>query len=240
MTEVLNNLFNGNTGSKGLSGSNGYHGNIIGEVPEIQLQKCSDFQVDFNPNLYKQAGIMHDPATARLDVHQSLGAGAYHLDNMYGCECELKKAREVQLSQPAINFNGGKGWMGEKGCLIDNDSNLRFEESTNLRFINQLSTPQNAGFFGKGSYDVDAETLIQSSNLTKVDRPCNVLSGVTIPNFFTPLIPQLKKEVQDTQHIIPEDSMTSWVRGGLPSRQIARNVDYINRCEDLRNKNNNK
>ena len=36
---------------------------------------------------------------------------------------------------------------------------------------------------------------------------------------------QLQKEVQDPQHIIPEDSMTSWVRGGLPCRKIARNVD---------------
>jgi len=48
---------------------------------------------------------------------------------------------------------------------------------------------------------------------------------------------RLKSEVQNNIHIIPEDSMSSWVRGGLPSRQIARNVDYINRCEDLRSKN---
>ena len=218
-------------------GSNGYHGNIVGEVPDIKLQKCTEFKNVSDPNLYKQAGIMNDISAARLNVHQSLGPGAYNLDNMYGCECGLKKAREVQLSQPAINFSGGKGWMGEKGCLIDNDSDLRFEESTNLRFINQLPNIQTSGFYGKGSHDVDAESIIQSSNLTKVDRPCNVLSGVTIPNFFTPLIPQLKKEIQDPKHIVPEDSMTSWVRGGLPSRQIARNVDYINRCEDLKNNN---
>jgi len=231
MTEVLSNMFGGNK-----TGSMGYHGNIVGEVPEIQLQKCNDFKTDLDPKLYKQAGIMHDPATANLRFTQSLGPGAYHLDNMYGCECGLKKAREVQLSQPAINFNGGNGWMGEKGCLIDNDSNKRFSDLTNLRFIHQLPQLQNAGFYGKGDYNVDVESVIQSSNMTKVDRPCNVLSGVTITNFFTPLIPSLQKEVQDPQHIIPEDSMSSWVRGGLPSRQIARNVDYVNRCETLRKK----
>ena len=203
-------------------------------MPEIQLQKCNDFQTDLDPKLYKQAGIMHDPATANLRLVQSLGPGAYNLDNMYGCECGLKKAREVQLSQPAINFNGGAGWMGEKGCLIDNDSNKRFSELTNLRFIHQLPQMQNAGFYGKGDYNVDVESVIQNSNLTKVDRPCNVLSGVTIPN-FTPTFLLYKKNYQDQQHIIPEDSMTSWVRG-LPSRQIARNVDYVNRCETLRNK----
>jgi hypothetical protein len=234
MTEVLNNLF----GSETKTGSTGYHGGIVSDVPEMQLQKCSDFKVDFDPNLYKQAGIKHDPATARLDVHQSIGVGAYHLDNMYGCECGLKNAREIQISQPAINFDGGKGWMGEKGCLIENDSNLRFQDLTNLRFINQLPNLQNAGFYGKGDFHVDDETILQGSNITRVDRPCNILSGVTIENLQPALFPmnnRLKSEVQDPKHIIPEDSMNSWVRGGLPSRQIARNVDYINRCEDLRN-----
>ncbi len=128
--------------------------------------------------------------------------------------------------------------MGEKGCLIENDSNLRFQDSTNLRFINQLPNLQNAGFYGKGDFNVDSESILQGSNITRVDRPCNVLSGVTIENLQPALFPmnnKLKTEVQDPKHIIPEDSMTSWVRGGLPSRQIARNVDYINRCEDLRN-----
>lgn len=220
------------------SSSNGYHGNIVGEVPLRQLQKCSDFSVDFNPSLYSQAGIKHDPATARLDVHQSQGVGAYFLDNMYGCECGLKNAREIQVSQPAINFNAGKGWMGEKGCLIDNDSNLRLSETTNMRFINQLPSLHNAGFYGRGEHKVDDESIIQSANITSVDRPCNVLSGVSIKNILPeefPMIDRLKSEVQDPRHLIPEDSMQSWVRGGLPSRQISRNVDYIQRCENLRN-----
>ena len=56
------------------------------------------------------------------------------------CFCELKKAREIQLSQPAINFSGGKGWIGEKGCLVDNDTTLRQEKSklTNPNNIHQF------------------------------------------------------------------------------------------------------
>ena len=219
-----------------MSNQNGYYGGIVTNVPTIQLQESNNFDVSFNPNLYKQGGLQNDVATITLDTQQSIGVGAYQLDNMYGGECELKNAREIQVSQPAINFNGGKGWMGEKGCLIDNDSNLRFYDSTNLRFINQLPNLQTNGFFGKGDFNVDDESIIQGSNITKVDRPCNVLSGVSIENLQPALFPmneRLKSEVQDPKHIVPEDSMTSWVRGGLPSRQIARNVDYINRCEAL-------
>ena len=59
-------------------------------------------------------------------------------------------------------------------------------------------------------------------------------AAVILPEEF-PMIDRVKSEVQDPRHLIPEDSMQSWVRGGLPSRQISRNVDYIQRCENLRN-----
>ena len=60
---------------------------------------------------------------------------------MYGCGCELKDARAVQLSQPVINFEGGKGWIGEKGCLVDKDSELREDPNklTNKKYIRQPS-----------------------------------------------------------------------------------------------------
>ena len=43
------------------------------------------------------------------------------------------------------------------------------------------------------------------------------------------MIDRLEKEVQNIKHIIPEDSMGSWVRGGLPSREIVRNKEYMKR-----------
>ena len=46
------------------------------------------------------------------------------------------------------------------------------------------------------------------------------------------MIAKLENEVQDTQHIIPEDSMDVWVRGGLPSRQIVRDLDYMRRVQE--------
>ena len=182
-----------------MSNQNGYYGGIVTNVPNIELQKSNNFDVSFNPNLYKQGGLQNDVATITLDTQQSIGVGAYQLDNMYGGECELKNAREIQVSQPAINFNGGKGWMGERGCLIDNDSNLRLSETTNMRFINQLPSLHNAGFYGKGEHKVDDESIIQSANITSVDRPCNVLSGVSIKNILPeefPMIDRLKSEVQ--------------------------------------------
>ena len=106
MTDVLKNLI-GSEETPKMSGSAGYHGGIVGEVPEVQLQKCSDFKVDFDPNLYKLSDIKNDPATQLTDLRQSLGVGAYYLDNMYSCQCGLENARSIQTSQPAISFDAG-------------------------------------------------------------------------------------------------------------------------------------
>lgn len=206
---------------------NGYHGGFVSELPSDQLKKCSENELDIEFKLNNKASLKSDEGVVNLEIKQALGPSNYHLDNMFGCDCGLEKAREVQLSQPYVNFKGGNGWMGENGCLIDKDSNVRFDILTNKKYINQLPNLMNQGFFGKGAYDVDTESLIRDSDLTSIDRPCNISGTTTLPYSITPLIERLEKEVQDPLHIIPEDSMDVWVRGGLPSRQIARNADYL-------------
>ena len=97
----------------------------------------------------------------------------------------------------------------------------------------EVETLKNHGYFGKGVYDVDSETIVREGDQTSVDKPCNVLSGsTTLPLSITPMIKRLENEVQHPKTIIPEDSMSSWVRGGLPSRQIVRNLDYLRRCQE--------
>ena len=189
----------------------------------------ADFQ------LFGQNSIMYDHNTSLIDVQQRLGPGRYKLDNMNGCKCELPEARDLQLSQPAINFSAGCGSIGEFGCIIDRNTALRDGVLTNKNYIHQLPQKYNAGFFGKGKYDPNVESVIQGGNLTSFgDRACNVLSGVTIPNFFTPMIPRLSKEVQNPIHIIPEDNSEGWVRGGIPSRDVYKLMDYNMRCDEFK------
>ena len=186
-------------------------------------------------NLFTKASLLSDPVAVDLDIIQSQGPGYYTMENMFGCGCELKDAREVQLSQPMINFEGGKGWIGEKGCLVDKDSELREDPDrlTNKKYIHQLVERPHltTANLVKGYHNVDVESVIRGGINTTDDRACNSLSGVTIGNYFTPMIPKLQEEVQNTKHIIPEDSMDAWVRGGLPSRQMQRNKDNLRRCQ---------
>ena len=210
---------------------NGYHGGFQNGVNNVQLQKCSDNSIsqdDFNLNM--RASLNSDQATINHEVNQSQGPGNYLVDNTFACDCGLEKARDLQLKQPNVNLTGGFGWMGENGCLIDNDSDLRSNNLTNMKFINQLDSKQNSGFFGRGPHNVDVESEIRDSLIIKDKRTCGPLSGVSTLDFtITPMIDRLKGEVQNSKHIIPEDSMNAWVRGGLPSRQIVRNKEYMKR-----------
>lgn len=202
-----------------------------------EISSCTEQEANAKEfNLFTKASLLSDPVAVDLDIIQSQGPGYYTMENMYGCGCELKDAREVQLSQPMINFEGGKGWIGEKGCLVDVDSKLREDKDklTDKRYIRQLIERPHltTANLVKGYFDVDVESVIRPGNFASDDKACNSLSGVTIGNYFTPMIPKLQDEVQNPVHIIPEDSMQSWVRGGLPSRQMQRNKDYLRRCQE--------
>jgi len=202
-----------------------------------EVSQCTQQEANAKEfNLFTKASLLSDPVAVDLDIIQSQGPGYYTMENMNGCGCELKDARAVQLSQPMINFEGGKGWIGEKGCLVDKDSELREDPKklTNKKYIRQLTERPHltTGNLVKGYFDVDVESVIRPGIDAGDDRACNSLSGVTIGNYFTPMIPKLQDEIQNPKHIIPEDSMEAWVRGGLPSRQMARNADYLRRCQE--------
>ena len=217
--------------------SSGYGNFADPKNPNREVSACLQQEANAKEfNLFSKASLLSDPVAIDLDIIQSQGSGYYTMENMRGCGCELKDARDVQLSQLAINFEGGKGWIGEKGCLVDKDSELREDKDklTNKKYIHQLIERPHltTGNLVKGYFDVDVESVIRPGIDAGDDRACNSLSGITIGNYFTPMIPKLQDEVQNPKHIIPEDSMQSWVRGGLPSRQLQRNKDYLRRCQE--------
>ena len=90
---------------------------------------------------------------------------------------------------------------------------------------------------GRGSGNSEIEHQVLQGEQTREKRECNVLSGVTIENFFTPLIDIVEENVQKPENLIQEDNDKKWIRGGIPSRQIVKDIDYLQRCSDnLNNK----
>ena len=202
---------------------------IADYLPEVKIEKNGEF---VPPSNYEKLFAINKFKYDELAVAESMRVGAHELANFIPDDCGQLKARDVQTSQPGINFNAGHEG-GKNGCLIDPNSYLKFEELTNKNVINQLSerltltTP-----YIRGLYDVDVESVLQPGEKTDIKRPCNTLTGKSLlTHYYTPMIKKLREEVQNTDHIIPEDSKKTWVRGGLPTRQIMRNIDYSKRCD---------
>jgi len=201
-------------------------------VPAVDVQKCNCNTV-LCPHFNKQTRANHDACYVDYQTVQSVSQGAYQLQNFNSCECGAPGPHSAALSQPMINFQNNAQWGGENGCVIDNDSILRLENKlTNYNTINQLFTRPylTIPYMGKGEPQPFEETVLQPGEDTSMKKSCNTLAGVTIDNFFTPMVDNLRDQVQNPIHLIPEDNMKSWVRGGLSSRAMVRNFDYVTRC----------
>ena len=82
----------------------------------------------------------------------------------------------------------------------------------------------------KGPGNVNDENIILSRESTFQNKQCNNLAGITIDRFL-PSIPNTKHiHNQNSKFLIPEDSRSDWVRGGIDTRQIIRHQNYKNKC----------
>ena len=181
-------------------------------------------------NINNQTRLEQDRCFLDTKTKQSMGTGMYQTYNYYDCECGIANVKEVSLQQPTVNHNDGYGWSQ---CAIDKDSDIRnAKNQTNPKLIQQLSQKPylTTPYMGRGIGDVCLETTMLPGESTFQKKSCNSLSGVYISNVFTPQIPFIEENVQNPIHIIPEDNDTKWLRGGQPSRQVIRNLDYLERC----------
>ena len=202
------------------------------KLPSISVITSGTFQETSDPNLFNLTSIENDQYYRELNTIQSLKVGMYDLASFIPDDCGQKKARDVQVSQPAINFNAGHTG-GKNGCLIDVDNKLRSETLTNKNNINQMYTrlvPTTP--YVRGTYDVNVESTLQPGEKTDVHKSCNKLSGISLlSHYYVPMIDKLKKNIQNPNYLIPENSDESWVRGGQPTRQNMRNMDRKNNGE---------
>jgi len=126
--------------------------------------------------------------------------------------------------------------VGEQGHFVDEDSHLKDGSMGNILTSDKsksskcLDTSHFLGtpFLGSGESTLkmpDLKSRLIVGEDTSQAKSCNTLSGISIDR-FTPLVPCLEENVQDTKHIIPE----YWVRGGMSTRNIIRNIDYMRTC----------
>lgn len=177
--------------------------------------------------------LNEDNCEKLFTTKQSESPGIYHLTQYRDCQCGVPQVVETAVENPMIQFRDG---YGISECFMDEDSGLRVGQTRkNPKVPNQLFTRPYATvpFMGRGSGDSFVESQLRIGEDTLIKKQCNTLAGVNIPNVdpnHMPMIDHLKNNIQNPVHIIPHDALEGWVRGGAPSRQIVRDIEYLERC----------
>jgi hypothetical protein len=176
----------------------------------------------------KCVSLKCDNDTKTVDTIQSLSPADHILkdyNNVYS-----QNYMNVATDCPNVNFDDGKG-LNPK--FIDDELRVGklgvHKGDTNQLFTRPFLT---IPYMGKGKHFVDSESDLLNQETTLQKKQCNSLAGVFLKNQFTPLVPNLKDNIQNSNNIIPEDSRRDWVRGGIDTTQIRKDIDYFSRCNN--------
>lgn len=193
-------------------------------------RNCVNFAGAKTFNLHYKAQAFDDPCFVDVQTRQSVGPGNYQVTNLYDCDTLIHKTVNDATNLPVVFFKNGYD-VGQG--VVDESTKLRIGLTKQYpRCPQQLFTRPylTVPYAGRGPGNVILETQLQPGEDTSSKRSCNTLSGITIPNYFTPLIDHLEANVQNPIHIVPEYVDPGWIRGGSASRLIVRDVDYLERC----------
>jgi len=116
---------------------------------------------------------------------------------------------------PSHIDDGSSIRQGKYGNILTHDRTKR---------VNKASDRFNPPFKGAQTMSLkpDVMSRLYSSELTK-DKQTD--RGKSIDR-FVPLIPELEGQIQNPKNLVP----TYWVRGGMDTKTVIRNIDYLKTC----------
>jgi hypothetical protein len=123
----------------------------------------------------------------------------------YKHACENKYSKNVERGSLLLN--------GKYGNILTHDGEKRVFNTENY-FL--------PPYMGESYLDAD---VLSRNYFGEMTHGREIRRGVEI-NRFVPLIPAIRAEIQNPVHLIPE----FWVNGGMDTRTVIRNIDYMKTC----------
>lgn len=120
-----------------------------------------------------------------------------------------------------------EGYGVTNACNIDKDSEFRTSKRlTHGRGKTQLNTRifQAVPDMSNGGFESLLESRLTQGIRTAEKKSCEKTKGKGFDT-MTPMIPCLRKTVQNPDHIVP----TQWIRGGEPTRDHVKQKDFMER-----------
>ena len=160
---------------------------------------------------------------------QNIQACNYTLQNYFADDCTMRKPIDLATTQPGIMYNGPSS-VGSGGCVVDTSSKLLLGGLvTHPRCkIDLFQRPfATVPYLGRGSVDPILESQIQQGELLTNKRSITRLPEKSYMKYTsTPLLSDIKDRVTNPAYCVEGVASEGWIRGGLPSRELARDKEY--------------
>lgn len=165
-------------------------------------------------------------------TRMSMYPGNYALDDIHK-NTNSNFSQVQQLAAANVGFNATDG-RGVDPDYINYDSKFKYSHISNLGTVNQLF-PRSIGTVPKQTKKMclNADTLIKSPEYSDNTKTAKTVSDIDY-NRFTPLVQNLRQTVQNPHYLIPENSLPYWKQGGISTRNLVQNTDYIKRLQRYR------
>jgi len=180
-----------------------------------------------NYNFYQTTRLGDDKTDLSQRTLQNSEFANYILDS-FRPSCPMNSAIDFATSQPNINFTGSRQ-ISVGGANISESSKLLINDISRSKCrISLLERPYlTIPYLGRGKCDPMLESQMQQGDFANNKKSINPSSEVCYtPYYNTPMIPSLQATINNPVNLIESSAAEGWIRGGLPSRELARDKDY--------------
>ena len=165
---------------------------------------------------------------------QNNAYGSYSTTNYFLKWCGMKEPIEFATQQPNIFYNGGFGnYCGAGGCNIQSDSNLKIgsiQTHPKCRISLYERPFVTVPYLGRGPPKPVMESRLQQGAMINDKKSCKTITEKSFKDHIeVPLVPSLQATIQNPANLVEGVAAGGWIRGGLPSRELTRDQDYLER-----------
>jgi len=160
---------------------------------------------------------------------QNMNSSNYMVENYYP-SCPMTSAIKFATNQPSVFYNGSHQ-LGIDGCNVNTNSELKLTNLTRPKCkINLLERPfLTVPYLGRGSCNVELESQLLQGDMLINKKSVNTTRETShIKYRHYPLIPSIESTVTNPENLVEDSAAEGWIRGGVPSREIARSNTYQN------------
>ena len=195
-------------------------------------ENCAALNTGIKVNL--ETNLRSDACLEDERTLQSVNASDYMLSNFRACDCNLGEIQGRASDNYGVTIKDG---YGISGCTVDGDSKLRVGDFKSRPKCSQLLFTRpyaTVPYMGRGSGNADVESMLKSSKQVHGVGHVSTKENEerTFNNHMTPLVKNLADNIQNPMNLVEEVNDPKWVHGGVPTRQIVKDLDYFARSKD--------